>query len=177
MCVSVGERTPEHLLLTRTYTNKQLKATTESDDVGIAGMCMSADGGRTLLLADYENNTVKAFDMSCGSICTLYKETDAWKLSNVCMAAQTDSTQSLILTEHNKSDAYSKRLVVADREGAAANFTRTYEIAWKGEYNVREWRITSPPTRTNPPHHHPCLPSLWSSISDTPSMTPFSSLN
>ena len=138
--VLAGGRAPQNVRLTRTYTNAQLKAPTESNYASITGMCVSPDGGRTLL-ADCMNGTVKAFELAAGSLSTLYKESEhVYRVSNVCVAAQTEDTQSLFVVESNNADSHSKRLVVADGAGAAGIFTRTYDIEWKDDSDVRVWR-------------------------------------
>ena len=164
VCVLVGVRAPQHLRLTRTYTNAELKAPAESSDVNITGMCVSADGG--LILVDCNNDTVKELDTASGSLCSLYKETDrAWRVSNACLAAHTDGTQSLLITE-NFRDGFSKRVVVAQRSGAAAIFTRTSAIVWKDYIYVRVWSGCM--RASHPPPTRPPLSASISGATNTP---------
>ena len=185
VCVLVGvgvrKQAPQQLRLTRTYTNKELQTPTESNNVWILGMSPSEDG-RTILLADNSNGSVKGLDVAAGTVCSLYKETDGWQVGNACLLTHTEGT-SLLVTEMNKSNEYTKRVVVADRSGAADIFTRTYDITWKDDTYVRVWRgwmraSHPPPTRTHPPlpgPPRPSLPSLSSALShlDTTYMTPY----
>ena len=166
--VEVRQQAPQQLLLTRTYTHEQLKTPDESKDVDIWGMSVIQNGGRALI-ADISNGSVKALDLDAATLSTLYKETDVWEVGNVCMLTHTDGTQSLLVTERNKLDVYTKRVVVADRSGAAGTFTRTYDITWKDDTDVRVWRgwmgASHPPSRTRPPHPGPSALPLCSSPS------------
>ena len=121
------------LLLTRTYTNAQLKAPAESKDVCISGMYVSADGG-SLVCADKNYASVKGLELATGSLSTLYTETDpTWRVSNARIAVRPDGTYSLIVVE---SKGKSKRMLVADRVATAGIFSRTYAVQWVDDTTV-----------------------------------------
>ena len=128
-------------------------------------MNVIANGGRTLLV-DCTNGSVKALDLTAGTVSSLYKAPDGWWVGNACVVTHTDGTQSLLVTEMDISDMYTKRVVFADCEGATRIFTRTYDITWKDDNNVRVWmgRMSHHPPPTRP---HPPLSALISSL-DTP---------
>ena len=124
---------PTKLILRHTYKNEQLQAPGEKNNVWIRGMGISSSGD-VLILADWDNYSVKTFDLASGSLSLLYKEIEQeWRVSN---AALINGNKSLLVTQ-TKQSSYSKRILAAQREESTGQFRQTDKFSYNDNTSVR----------------------------------------
>ena len=123
-------------------------------------MCVTP-GGDSLVLADYNNSSVKSLSVSTGSLTELYEETDeglwGWR---VCAALEVAAGGALYLlvAESNRDNFRSKRVVVAHkRDDTNGCFLVTHDITFQDDSDVCAMRVCS--------HSLPLTDSLSLSIS------------
>ena len=133
----VAVRKPTKLILRQTWENNELQASGELKIVSI--MCMHlSPSGEAIVLADINNASVKAINLSTGSLTILYKEnTPSWDVGAALLIGGGEE-QRLVLVEWKKdSDKQTeKRLVVAAKRDATDIFRLEYDIKWTVDPSV-----------------------------------------
>ena len=122
-------------------------------------MCVTP-GGDSLVLADYNNSSVKSLSVSTGSLTELYKETSGgWQVS-AALEVEAGGALYFLVAESNRDNFRSKRVVVAHkRDDTNGCFLVTHDITWMDDDsdNVCAVRVCS--------HSLPLTDSLSLSIS------------
>ena len=129
----VDVRRTSRLTQRRTWTQQQLKGSSDSSDgIVIRSMCVTPCGD-SLVLADY-NNSVKELQLSTGSRTEVYKETSGgWKVG-AALEVAAGGALHLLLPESKSDNITAKMVLVAHkRDDTNGCFLVTHNITFRDD--------------------------------------------